>query len=409
MLRRTTPRLRIVALGRPAARRRGRRHHAGAPHRPAPTDPASERRGSSASATRPSPARPAAGPATPTTAPTSSTPAAPTPTGTTPAAPPRPIPGCHRSESAAIHIGGGVSSLNLACSGAKTYTSGGGSSDFKPGIDFANTAYGKGQALAAAGVRLDAQREDGGGDDRRQRLRVRRHPADVPRQLADLAVVVDELLLRRQQRSRRASRPATSRPRPPPSRTRSSTCARRWPTPATPTRSTRSWPTPTGRRCPSGSGNRYSAERLDPPVGRWAAACGTATPTTPTTRSSRRSTARCGTPSTQTGLSNIKVLDLQSSLNGRRLCENTVGLLEEKGVATLDRGRRRRQDGVGQPAARPPARSSVRTRSRRACTPTTGARWPCGTACVRRTTAARPAGAAACGPPTGSTARASRT
>ncbi len=37
---------------------------------------------------------------------------------------------------------------------------------------------------------------------------------------------------------------------------------------------------------------------------------------------------------TQTGLSNIKVLDLQSSLNGRRLCENTVGLLEEKGVAS---------------------------------------------------------------------------
>jgi hypothetical protein len=58
------------------------------------------------------------------------------------------IPGCHRSESAAIHIGGSVSSLNLACSGAKTYTSGGNGSDFKPGIDFANTASGKGQALA---------------------------------------------------------------------------------------------------------------------------------------------------------------------------------------------------------------------------------------------------------------------
>jgi hypothetical protein len=37
---------------------------------------------------------------------------------------------------------------------------------------------------------------------------------------------------------------------------------------------------------------------------------------------------------TQSGLTNIKVLDLQSSLNGRRLCENTVGLLEEKGVAS---------------------------------------------------------------------------
>src|SRR3546814_18521379 len=36
----------------------------------------------------------------------------------------------------------------------------------------------------------------------------------------------------------------------------------------------------------------------------------------------------------QSGLSNIEILDLQSSLNGRRLCENTVGLLEAKGVAS---------------------------------------------------------------------------
>ena len=29
----------------------------------------------------------------------------------------------------------------------------------------------------------------------------------------------------------------------------------------------------------------------------------------------------------------MKILDLQNSLDGRRLCENTVGLLEEKGIA----------------------------------------------------------------------------
>ena len=34
------------------------------------------------------------------------------------------------------------------------------------------------------------------------------------------------------------------------------------------------------------------------------------------------------------GLPNTKILDLRSALNGRRLCENTVGLLEEKGVAS---------------------------------------------------------------------------
>jgi hypothetical protein len=36
----------------------------------------------------------------------------------------------------------------------------------------------------------------------------------------------------------------------------------------------------------------------------------------------------------QTGLTNTVLLENQNALVGRRLCENTVGLLEEKGVAT---------------------------------------------------------------------------
>ena len=57
------------------------------------------------------------------------------------------IPGCHRSKSAEVHIGGGVTSVNLACSGARTYSR---VSDgkFKPGIDFYNVNGQKGQALA---------------------------------------------------------------------------------------------------------------------------------------------------------------------------------------------------------------------------------------------------------------------
>jgi hypothetical protein len=34
----------------------------------------------------------------------------------------------------------------------------------------------------------------------------------------------------------------------------------------------------------------------------------------------------------QTGLSNIRILDDQYALYGHRLCENTVGLLEERGL-----------------------------------------------------------------------------
>jgi hypothetical protein len=56
------------------------------------------------------------------------------------------IPGCHRSRSAEVHIGGGVDTLNLACSGARTYTQCC-SGDFKPGIDFYSDSNGrKGQA-----------------------------------------------------------------------------------------------------------------------------------------------------------------------------------------------------------------------------------------------------------------------
>jgi hypothetical protein len=51
------------------------------------------------------------------------------------------IPGCHRSKSAEIFIGGPVKSKNLACSGARTYsffkTT---TKQFKPGIDFENKA-----------------------------------------------------------------------------------------------------------------------------------------------------------------------------------------------------------------------------------------------------------------------------
>ncbi|MEA2492744.1 MAG: hypothetical protein QOJ29_655 [Thermoleophilaceae bacterium] len=37
---------------------------------------------------------------------------------------------------------------------------------------------------------------------------------------------------------------------------------------------------------------------------------------------------------TQTALTNTKVLEIATAFNGRRLCENTVGLLEEKGLAS---------------------------------------------------------------------------
>jgi hypothetical protein len=60
------------------------------------------------------------------------------------------IPGCHRSKAAEIHIGGGIVSANLACSGARTYTQPyDPDSDFKPGLDFYDDGAGHiGQARA---------------------------------------------------------------------------------------------------------------------------------------------------------------------------------------------------------------------------------------------------------------------
>jgi hypothetical protein len=57
------------------------------------------------------------------------------------------IPGCHRSRSAEVHIGGGVEGENLACSGAKTSSFTSSEGEFKPGLDFYDSGGHQGQAL----------------------------------------------------------------------------------------------------------------------------------------------------------------------------------------------------------------------------------------------------------------------
>jgi hypothetical protein len=54
---------------------------------------------------------------------------------------------CHRSEAAEAYIGGGVTGVNFACSGAKTSTFTDGDGNFKPGLDFYNSGGQQGQAL----------------------------------------------------------------------------------------------------------------------------------------------------------------------------------------------------------------------------------------------------------------------
>ena len=126
------------------------------------------------------------------------------------------IPGCHRSKAAEIHIGG-IESANLACSGARTYTQPYSSgSDFKPGLDFYDDGAGHiGQAKALQQYASTPPRAADHGPDQREQLRLRRRRPDLRDRLADLAVVVEELLQRRlehpQPVHRQLHRPAARR------------------------------------------------------------------------------------------------------------------------------------------------------------------------------------------------------
>ena len=181
----------------------------------------------------------------------------------------------------------------------------------------------------------DPQRQRRRRADRRQRLRLRRHRADVRRRLADLAVVVEELLpgrlniramftaaqhRRRRPRSVKQALPATSRQamhdagyspshvhdlRPDATRRRSPTA----PASATPQ-------TGFTRQTIGGCGVWNARRRLG--------------------QRTRRADPQLhdGERRAQPGLSNVEALDTSAALVGHRLCENTVGLLEERGIAT---------------------------------------------------------------------------
>jgi hypothetical protein len=241
------------------------------------------------------------------------------------------IPGCHRSESAAVHIGSGVSSLNLACSGAKTYTSGGGSSDFKPGIDFANTAYGKGQALALQefasthNVKMVAVligANDYGFADILQTcfLNWLTSPSWWPNYCNDDSSISSRFTASNIAAKTTAIKNALLNVRQAMTNAGYSTSQY--------TIVAHTYWSP----IPNGSGNRYPqsgwTRQSIGGCGMWNADANYANGTiVPAFNNSVKNAV------TQSGITNIKVLDLQSSLNGRRLCENTVGLLEEKGVA----------------------------------------------------------------------------
>ena len=240
------------------------------------------------------------------------------------------IPGCHRSEAAAIHIGGGISSLNLACSGARTTTHGGGDEDFKPGIDFYNGAEGKGQALALQefasthNVKMVAVligANDYGFADILQTCFVNWYtsPTWWPNYCHDDSDIASRFTSSNISAKTAAIRDALLR-------VNQAMAGAGYSTSQYTIMAHTYW-----SPIPNGAGNRYPESGYTRQTiggcGMWNRDADWANNTVVPVFNGSVTNAVA-----QSGLPNVKVLDLQSSLNGRRLCESTVGLLEEKNV-----------------------------------------------------------------------------
>jgi hypothetical protein len=244
------------------------------------------------------------------------------------------IHGCHRSKASEIGIGGGVTSANLACSGARTatqpFSSG---SDFKPGLDFYDDGAGHiGQAKALQQyatthnvklvVALIGANDYGFADivqacvvdwltsptwwknfcNDDSSIKAKFTASNI----AAITTRVANALLNLRTAMRNAGYSDAS-----------------W----TLLAQTYSSPLPRGAQI------RYSESGFTRQTvggcGVWNADANWANDTVVTTLNN---TVRNG--ATASGMTNVKIFDAQNALVAHRLCENTDGLLEEKGLAS---------------------------------------------------------------------------
>ena len=236
---------------------------------------------------------------------------------------------CHRSRAAEAFVGSGVNGMNFACSGATTgsYTDGDGY--FKPGLDFADGGVGKrGQARLlqdfAATHNVKMVVVSIGGNDFNFGSIVQTCVTDwatSPTWFKDYCS--DDSSVKTNFTGANVSA-VTAKIRQAMTNVRtalSNAGAGSVPVVA------QDYPSP----LPNGPGIRYSesgySRQSTGGCGFWnndaTWANGTALPTI--NASVRNAAAQAGVS---------RVIELQSTFNGRRLCENTVGLLEEKGLAS---------------------------------------------------------------------------
>ena len=240
------------------------------------------------------------------------------------------IAGCHRSKSAEVYIGAGVSGVNLACSGAKT-SSFSTEGLFKPGLDFYNSGGHEGQALmlqhfaASHNVKLVAISIGGNNfnfagivqdciedflispewwplycseESYVTKNFTSSNVASVKSAIAGAILNVSQAMTNAGYSSSQYSIVVQNYPSP----------------------------------IPSSSGFRYSQSGYTRQsvggCGFWNKDANYANSTMLPTIDSAVSAAAAAT-----GLSNVRTMELAGAFNGRRLCEKGVGLLEEKGLS----------------------------------------------------------------------------
>ena len=239
---------------------------------------------------------------------------------------------CHRSRSAEIYLGGGVNGMNLACSGAKTSTYTSSDGYFKPGIDFYSSGGQQGQALMlqnfATSHNVKMVAVSIGGNDFNFAGIVTDCVADFlysPSWWKDYCY--DDNTVTSQMSSSNVSAVRTK-------------IANAFKNIRTAMRNAgyadnawtllvQNYPSP----IPSASGFRYSqsgyTRQSTGGCGFWNSDANYANSTLLPTIDNTVSSAAAAS-----GLTNVRLLNVASAFNGRRLCENTVGLLEEKGLTS---------------------------------------------------------------------------
>jgi hypothetical protein len=236
---------------------------------------------------------------------------------------------CHRSKAAEIVIGGGINGANFACSGAKVATDASGTY-FKPGIDFYSDSSGRqGQALLlqsfAATHHVTMIQLSIGGNDFNFAGIVQQcvqdfllSPSWWPDYCNDDSSVKANFTAANVSAKTAAIASAITNIR--------TAMANAGYVPSAYTIVTQTYPSP----LPGGSGFRYSqsgyTRQSTGGCGFWNKDADWADNTALVTINNavkNAATASC-----------TKILDLAGAFNGRRLCENTVGLLEEKGIGS---------------------------------------------------------------------------